>query len=155
MQWNVAQKEIMPTDKPTAKCYPAEAQYDSWKVEAESRDISTSQFIVEMVEAGRKKFSVSVERDETADELRTQRNELHDELEAARERIQSLENQLYATERGDLLEYIKANPGAEFDELVQVMLSGTGRRVSQHLDEMLGEVIETDADLYFVKGERE
>lgn len=85
------------TDKQPAMAYPTPEQYAGWKEDAEEMDMSVSEWIQAMVEAGRKKFKVDIEPDEDAAELRKQRNDLKQELDHARERIQELETQLHHT----------------------------------------------------------
>lgn len=91
-------------DTQPAMCYPHEDQYEAWKERAENRDMSVSEWMCAMIEAGSKKFDASVEPDTTNHELREQRNELRKELREARERIDELEQRVYRCEGDEINE---------------------------------------------------
>lgn len=137
------------TDKQPAMTYPAPEQYEGWKSEAEEMDMSVSSWIQAMVEAGRKKFDATVEPDESAQELREQRNDLKDELEHARERVAQLETRLHRGERAVVQEYVEANPGATYSEIVQHVADTVPERVSKHLEELEGQALHVDGDCYY------
>jgi hypothetical protein len=59
--------------------YPTDEQLARWKNLADERDMSLSQWVSHMVEAGQKKFEIEVTPDETSSELRDQRNQLRRE----------------------------------------------------------------------------
>jgi hypothetical protein len=71
----------MGSDTQPAITYPTADQYDRWKRQVEEFDMSVSQILQSMVEAGLKKFDAAVEPDETTRELRDQRNDLRNELD--------------------------------------------------------------------------
>jgi len=107
-----------------------------------------------MVEAGMKKFDIDVTPDETNQELREQRNDLKAELDRARERIAGLEDQLHHGERQAIREYVEANPGATYDDIVQHIINTAADRVTVHIDSLEGDDlrVETDdggTDLYY------
>jgi len=135
--------------------YPTEDQYDRWKQQAEEFDMSVSEFMQAMVEAGLKKFDATVEPDETARELREQRNGLRDELDHARGRIEELETRLYQGERAAVREYIEENPGATYDEIIQHVVDTVPERVTQHLDDLEGEDVSVEDDRYYPREGRD
>jgi len=137
------------TDKKTAVAYPAPDQYEAWKADAEEMDMSVSEWIQAMVEAGRKKFTASVEPDQTVIELREQRNDLKDELEHARDRIEELETTLYYGEREAIRQFVDDNPGATFGEITQHIVDTVPERVSRHLDELEGNELYKEHDEYY------
>lgn len=97
-------------DTQPAMTYPTNAQYARWKKRADELDMSVSEFMQGMIEAGMKKFDATVEPDETPYELREQRNDLKDELDHARARIDRLENRLHRSERAAVSQYVEQNP---------------------------------------------
>lgn len=142
----------MPTTGPTAKTYPTEEQYEDWKDEADEFDMSVSEYIASMVEAGRKKFEPTTEADEEAAELRRQRNDLKRELEHARERNSRLEDRLHHGERAVIERYVSENPGATWAEIVQEVGDELPERVTDHLDTMEGQSLTRDGDGYYPLG---
>jgi cytidylate kinase len=64
------------SDTQPTTVYPANEQHARWKETADEMDMSLSEFVQAMTEAGLKKFEVDVESDESLDELRRQRNDL-------------------------------------------------------------------------------
>lgn len=129
--------------------YPKSDQYDRWKQRAEEFDMSVSEFMQAMVEAGLKKFDATVEPDETARELREQRNDLRDELDHARDRINDLEIRLYQGERAAVRDYVEENPGATYDEIIQHIVDTVPERVTKHLDDLEGEGVTVEDDRYY------
>lgn len=138
----------MSSDTQHATTYPTSDQYKRWKARAGDFDMSTSEFIQAMVEAGMKKFDASVEPDETNDELREQRNDLKHELNHARERITDLEEQVHRGERATVREYVENNPGAEFGEIVQEVIDTAPERVNRHLEDLEGDELRVEGDRY-------
>jgi ElaB/YqjD/DUF883 family membrane-anchored ribosome-binding protein len=136
-------------DSKHAATYPTQQQYTCWKKRADELGMSTSEFIEAMVEAGMKKFDASATLDETNRELRQQRNELKNELDRARERIQDLEDAVYHGERQTIKEYVRANPGAEYDEIIRHVMQTVPERVTTQLDDMEGEDLLFDDDRYY------
>lgn len=139
----------MSSDTQPAMTYPTAAQYSRWKTNADAFDMSVSEYIQAMVEAGAKKFDATVEPDETRRALRAQRNDLKDELAHARTRIARLEDQLHHGERQTVREYIDAHPGASFDAIVQHVIDTVPARVNQHLDDLDGDAITVSDDAYY------
>jgi len=115
---------------------------------------SMSEFIKMMTAAGRKKFSrEAVEPDETRAELREQRNDLLKELRDCRERVNSLERQLSATERSDIIDYLEENPGARKENINQHLLNSMNGRVTRLLTEMEGVEIRIDSEGRYYAGD--
>lgn len=142
------------TDKQPAMTYPTPEQYEAWKDDAEEMDMSVSEWMQAMIEAGRKKFDAQITPDETAAELREQRNDLIDELEHARERIEKLEQQLHQGERGEIVTFVEDNPGASYGEIGQHLADTVPERLTRHLDDLEGEKLTIDNDSYYpVEGE--
>lgn len=127
-----------------AVTYPTRNQYERWKDQADGMDMSISEFMQAMIEAGSKKFDATVEPDETRRELRHQRNDLKDELGRARSRIQKLEEQLHRSEREAVREYMADNPDAEFEDIVQHVIETVPERVNRHLEDLEGEVLRVE-----------
>lgn len=132
--------EVGEDTQPTM-CYPHQKQYEEWKKRAERNGYdSLSRFMIEMVEAGSKKIELSVAPDENHAELRSQRNELKEQLQTARDRIAELENKVYSGERQEITNFLAKKPdGATFAEIVQHLIDDAPARVAQQLDEMEGE----------------
>ena len=129
--------------------YPSDEQLERWKREADEMDMSFSEWIQGMVEAGMKNFTPTVERDEDVSELREQRNDLRQELEDTRMRVRELETALYQGEREAIAEYVENNPGIEYGEIVQHIMNSTPERVSRQLDVLDGERIERGGDTFY------
>lgn len=132
-----------------AMTYPSEEQYERWKDRAKEMNMSVSEFMQAMIEAGMKKFDATVEPDETHRELREQRNDLKHELDNARDRIQRLENRLYHSEREAIRRYVEENPGVTYEEIGQQIIDTAPSRVADHLDVLEGEVLESDNGHYY------
>lgn len=135
-----------------AMTYPTKTQYSRWKDRANELDMSVSEFMQSMVEAGikvDKGFELDLERDETRQELREQRNDLRDELEHARNRISKLENQLHRGERAAIIEFVEDNPGATHGELGQHIVDTLSDRLPKYIEELDGEEIRIEGDQYY------
>ena len=139
-------------DTQPAMTYPATDQYEYWKADAADMDMSVSEWIQAMVEAGRKKFDASVEPDETVRELREQRNDLKAELEHARDRIDKLENQLHRGERETIRRFVEQNPGATRAEIGQRLADTVPERLNPHLDALEGVDLEKEGGEYYPTG---
>ncbi len=137
------------TDKKSAMTYPTPEQYQGWKDDAEEMDMSVSEWMQAMIEAGRKKFDAQVERDESAEQLRRQRNDLKTELDRARSRIEELETQLHHGEKAEIREFIEENPGATFEDITRHIIDTVPERVNRHLDELEGDALYIDDDEYY------
>jgi len=137
------------TDKQPAMTYPTPEQYETWKEEASEMDMSVSEWIQAMVEAGRKKFDAQVKPDESAQELREQRNDLKEELTHARERIEKLENQLHQSERATIVEFVEENPGATYGEIGQRLSDTVPERLQPHLDALESDELRKEGDSYY------
>lgn len=135
--------------------YPDDDQLERWEKRADELGFrSRSEFIEAMVEAGLKKFdAASVEPDETNRELREQRNDLKTQLDRARDRIDELEDAVYRGERQAIAEYVEANPGATYDDIVQHIIDTAAGRVTSHLEDMEGDNLRADDDGYHLRDE--
>jgi predicted nuclease with TOPRIM domain len=129
--------------------YPTPAEHGDWKAAAEAMDMSLSEWIQAMVRAGRKNFDATVEPDESTRELREQRNDLKEELERARDRITTLERQLYRGERQEIRDFVQDNPGATYGEIQQRVVDTVPGRVDRLLDELEGGALDVDGDGYY------
>ncbi|MFC6938922.1 hypothetical protein ACFQE8_02975 [Salinirubellus sp. GCM10025818] len=129
-----------------AMCYPSEVQYGEWKRRAESMDMSVSEFMMSMVEAGWKKFEATPTPDETRLELREQRNDLKAELERARDRVGMLEDRVHEGERSEIEAYVATNPGATYQEIVEHLGKTIPERASRHLDELEGHQLRSNPE---------
>jgi ElaB/YqjD/DUF883 family membrane-anchored ribosome-binding protein len=136
------------TDKQPAMAYPTPEQYETWKAEANEMDMSVSEWMQAMIEAGRKKFDATVEPDESAQELREQRNDLKEQLDLARDRIEELESIVHHGEQEAIREYIEDNPGATFGEITQHVIDTVPERVNRHLDELEGTAVYVEDEAY-------
>ena len=137
------------TDKKSAMTYPTPEQYEGWKDDAEEMDMSVSEWMQAMIEAGRKKFDARVEPDESADQLRRQRNDQKTELERARGRIQELETQLHHGEQAVIREFVEENPGATFEDITRHVVDTVPERLNRHLDELEGDALYVEDDGYY------
>lgn len=124
----------MPTDGPIARCYPTEEQYERWKENAEHGGMSVSEFIISMVEAGHKRFTVNVELDETNNDLRKERDRFEQEIEDVRDEIWSLEQSIHHSEAMAIEACIRENPGCTWSEVVDFVADGIKDRVTDQLE---------------------
>ena len=138
-----------------AATYVPHQQYSHWKGRADDLDMSVSEFIKSMVEAGNKKFEATVDPDEADNELREQRNHYKREFERAQSRVSMLENRLDRGERAEIQSFIEANPGASFDEVVQHLIETVPERVNDLLETFEGEYVEVTDGAYYPIGDSE
>lgn len=140
----------MSSDTQPAMAYPTSEQYERWSQRADEFDMSKSEFIQAMVEAGLKKFDASVEPDETNHELREQRNDLKDELDQTRSRVAELEERLHRDERAAVREHVENNPkGVAFSEIVQAVIDTAPERVNRHLEDLEGDALRVEEEAYY------
>ncbi|MGQ5515685.1 hypothetical protein [Halococcus saccharolyticus] len=139
----------MTVDTQPAMAYPTSDQYDRWKQRANEFDMSVSEFMQAMVEAGMKKFDASVEPDETNRELRDQRNDLKDELDRTRERVAELEEQVHRGERAAVRRYVEQNPGTSFGQIVQRVVDTAPERVNRHIEDLEDDALRVEDDQYY------
>lgn len=111
-------------------------------------DYSTlSGFIIDMVEAGCKKFDrYTVEPGTTAVELREQRNRLRDELDRQNRLIRDLEDRLDSNERATIRQFIEDTPGSTFADIVQHSVEHAPSRINRHLNDLDGDSIQYDSE---------
>ena len=118
--------------------------------------MSVSEFMQAMVEAGIKVdrgFELTMDRDETNRELREQRNDLKDELDRARRRIEALEDRLHRSERETVRRFVAEHPGATFEEIVQHVIDTVPERVNEHLEALEGDEVRIKDGAYYPKEE--
>ena len=139
----------MSSDSQMAATYVPPQQYSHWKNRAESLDMSVSEFIKSMVEAGNKKFEATVEPDETASELREQRNHYQQELEKAQKRVSKLENRLDQGERAEINRFIESNPGATFEEITTHLIETVPERTNKLLESLEGDSVRMEGNAYY------
>jgi len=139
----------MSSDSQMAATYVPNQQYTRWKSRAESLDMSVSEFIKSMVEAGNKKFEATVEPDETASELREQRNHYQQELERAQVRVSKLETRLDQGEKAKIRRFVESNPGATFEEITTHLIETVPERTNELLESLEGKNIRVDGDRYY------
>jgi ElaB/YqjD/DUF883 family membrane-anchored ribosome-binding protein len=140
------------TDKKPLMVYPTPEQHEQWEEEANAKDMSKSGWVQAMVEAGRKKFDATVQPDESAQELRQQRNDLKEELDRARDRIAELENIVHQGEQQVISQYIHDNPGVTYSEIVQHVQNTVPERVNRHIEELEGDAVRVDDGEYYALG---
>ena len=137
------------TDSHHVATYLTKEQYRRWKSQANDMGMSMSEFVEAMAEAGMKKFDVDVEPDETNRELREQRNELKEELDRARDRIRELEDAVYHGERRTIERYVRENPGATYEEVIQHVIDTVPQRVTTHLDDLESDALRHEEGEYY------
>ena len=131
-----------------AATYPAEEQYEQWKAAAEEMGTTVSEWIEIMVEAGQKEFTRYAEQANSVEGIRKERNEIRSELENARDRIRTLERQLYRGERGAIIEFIENNPGVTKTDIQKELTATMGSRVETHMTQLEGIEVEKIGDEY-------
>lgn len=136
-------------NKVTAVCYPPESLYNTWCEHADQLDMTTSRFLIQMVEAGRKNIDIADVPADSIRDLRQQRIELEREVERQQERIRDLERQLERTSRTDVVAFVEDNPGVTSSEIMQHVADTVPGRVASHLDALEGEVLTTQGDGYY------
>ncbi len=129
--------------------YPPDEQLETWKAEADEMDMSLSEYVQSMAEAGRKDFAISVAPDETVAELRDQRADLRDELERTRNRVNRLEQMLHSGERGAIIEYVRENPGATTTEIMNHLNETAGKRRMDVLEALETEELRREDGAYY------
>lgn len=129
--------------------YVSEDTRDRWQDEADTVDMSLSEFVAAMTEAGQKKFDTEVEPDETKEKLREDRNYYQRELEKERRQKEQLEEQLHGGERQAITNFIESNPGVSYQDVVEHVADTAPSRVSNHLEEMNGQSIWNGSDGFY------
>jgi chaperonin GroEL (HSP60 family) len=139
----------MSSDSQIAATYIPQQQYTRWKSRADALDMSVSEFIKSMVEAGNKKFEATVEPDETASELREQRNHYQQELKKTQKRVSRLETRLNRGEKAEVRRFVESNPGANFEEITTHLVETVPERANELLESLEGESVRMDSDRYY------
>lgn len=130
--------------------YPGDEQYDQWTEDAEEMDMSMSEYVERMVEAGRTKIPITAHVVDSDYKLREQRNDLRNELRNARERIEALEARLHRDELGAVVEHIRENPGIDHAQLTNWVGSKAPSLTQQYVKDLRGELIEERDGGYYV-----
>jgi len=137
------------SDTTVASCYPPESLYSQWCTHASKFDMSVSQFLIRMVEAGRKQLDTDSLAIQSMQELREERNNLRREVERERARVEELEQQLDRTAHADVVGVIEENPGVSAPEVIQHIADSVPGRTVGLLDTLEGERIrESDGEYY-------
>lgn len=139
----------------TAYTYPREEVYEQWQTAAVEMGMTTSEYIQAMVAAGRKEFARdSVSPDETAMELREQRNRYKEQLQTARSRIEELEDRVSTGERAAVREFVADNPGTTYRDIVNRLIETVRDRAGPLVEQMEGEdIVREDGQYYPTGGE--
>ena len=140
----------------TVTTYPTEEQADRWDDRAEALGMTRSDWVSSMVEAGIKAaegFEPGVDADESAAELREQRNELAEELERARSRVEELEGRVYGAERREAVEFVSENPGCTHAELVNHLQATVAERVQRLAADLVCDERPDGGEGYYVPGD--
>ena len=140
----------MSSDSQMAATYVRPTQYDRWKDRAEDLDMSVSEFIKGMVEAGNKKFEATVKPDEETRELREQRNYYKSEVDRMQSRVSTLEDRLDRGERSEIVDFVEENPGVPVAEIYQRLLRTLQERTNDNLEELEGEEIVIHDDVCYL-----
>lgn len=126
--------------------YVPEKQYEDWKEKSEEMDMSMSEWVMGMVEAGQKKFDRDIQPDESKRELRKRNTDLWKDFQAATEERDRFRKQLLQTEQPEILEFIGKNQGCRYKEIAKHLAQNRGSRLTQMLDVMDGDEIEIDEE---------
>lgn len=137
------------SDKIMASCYPPQSLYDDWNDHADRLDLAVSQFIIRMVETGRKQIDIQSDTDDSARRLRRQLADVQRELDRQRTRNQELERQLRHTAHAEIVSYVQENPGVGTAEIIQHVADTVPGRVAGHIDVLEGNEIQQSEDGYY------
>lgn len=132
-----------------ATAYVPDELYQSWCEEAEEQDWSTSQYIIRMVEAGRKNISVNDSPSNSVGDLLREKATLKKQMDRQQERIDDLERRLQRTSQSAVVQFIKDNPGVSTPEIIQSVADGVPSRVASQLDILEGDMIQQRDDGYY------
>jgi hypothetical protein len=136
-------------EKAVATTYPPESLYNSWRDHADTLDLAISQYIIRMVEAGRKQVDLQETTSDTLRELRQQHTDLQRELEHQRTRNQELERQLHHTAHAEIISYVSENPGVAAPQIIQHIADTVPGRVAGYLDVLEGEELRINQGEYY------
>ncbi|SNR64828.1 hypothetical protein [Halorubrum vacuolatum] len=136
-------------DKTTAHAYPPKEIYNAWGEHAEELNMSISQYIIRMVESGRKNINMEDSSSDTLRELLQQRATLSRQVERQRDRIKDLERQLEQTSQSEIASFVTENPGVQTPVIIQHVADTVPGRVAGHLDALEGSLIERRDSGYY------
>lgn len=82
-------------EKKVVTTYPPEGLYEDWKDQADELDMAISQFVIRMVEAGRKTLVMDLDSEEErlVRDLQEENERLKSELAEYRVRVRELEDE--------------------------------------------------------------
>ncbi|WP_136602226.1 hypothetical protein [Salinigranum halophilum] len=139
----------------TVSTYPTEEQSERWSRRAEELGMTKSDLVASMVEAGLKAAEgfEHVGLDETEADLREQRNELRDELEAARARVADLEERVYRGERREAERFVSENPGCSHSELINHLQSTVPGRMDRVTEGLVADETPDGGEGWYLPGD--
>lgn len=132
----------IPDDTTMATAYVPDELYESWCEAAEERGWSTSQYIIRMVEAGRKNISVNDSPSNSVGDLLREKATLKKQIDRQQDRIDDLERRLQRTSQSAVVQFIRENPGVSTPEIIQSVADGVPSRVASQLDVLEGDMIQ-------------
>lgn len=127
-----------------AATYVPEDLLEDWDDLAEEMDMSRSEWLLAMVEAGRKKFDRDIQPDESKRDLRRRNTELWNDYQEASEERDRLRKQLRLTEGRAIVEFVEDNQGCRYEDIAQHLVENQGSRLTKMLDAMNGDELEID-----------
>jgi len=137
------------SEKTTATTYPPTRLYDSWCNHADDLNMPVSQYIIRMVEAGRKQVDLQDTTSDSIRALRQQQTSLKRELERQRARNAELERQLEHTIHSEIVKFVSDCPGVSMSEIIQHIADTVPGRVARFLDMLEGDEIEISDGEYY------
>jgi len=138
------------SDTVMASCYPSCSLYEQWEEHAAELDLSKSQYMIRMVEAGRKQLNVDESALSTNQELRQQLANLQNEVQRQQERNEDLERQLQQTTHTDICSFIDENPGSTTPQIIQHIADSVPSRVAAQLDALEGTHLRREGGQYYL-----
>ena len=110
------------------RIYPTAEQWKRWRAAMKDGEFSTTnEFLIRMIEAG-------IHNWQDHQQVVSSRSETQDALEAAHERIDRLEKQLYNTDHAMASRFLSDNPHADFDALIEHIQETTPERMTRFLE---------------------
>ncbi|MYL17354.1 hypothetical protein GLW36_11970 [Halorubrum terrestre] len=126
--------------------YVPEELLEDWDEMAEEMDMSRSEWLMAMVEAGRKKFDRDIQPDESKRDLRQRNTQLWDDYQEASSELKRLKTQLHQTERRAIVEFVEDNQGCQYKEIAKHLQKTRSSRLTKMLDALNGDEIEIDEE---------
>lgn len=140
--------------------YLKERQDGRWQNRAEETGYTSwGGFVKDMTELGIKVdrgLDVTLQPDETNQELREQRDDLKAENDHLRDRISKLEDMLYRSDPAEIERFVEQNPGTDFDAIKEHLRATVPERAESHLTVMEGDQLRLNPNgLYFPRDDAE